>query len=385
MSRRMSQTLQKTAAIVAFLVMVSPQDGVSESLGDAIDSSSSTFDFSGIEEFWKIYECLATDKEPTSDDWDKLFSTPGYDALNKREKRRAILTRGFRLAYMPSKKAEYDSVIAGTGWLSYVLPHLRKALPLRDKLNAFKKTLSSAVVMEQAVRKVQTLLPADLTGSHPPPRVAVIIFAPDGRGYPEIIVADLLRLMQHRNLENFFAHELFHFYVRRIFRAYRDVAREDRSLMDVLINSMEEGIADQLDKSDIPDLTAEELKRIMPDSAYRSFYEQYRTHFLESPQWLGKLEGILEDVALGRRVGSEDHKIVLGNIPFSGRPLGAYVARAIVRTFGREKLISVAGDALGFWLTYADAANRVGDRAPSISANAVAGIEKLRRLYEINQ
>ena len=37
-----------------------------------------SFDFSGIEEFWKIVDILKKDKEPAEEQWQAMFETPGY-------------------------------------------------------------------------------------------------------------------------------------------------------------------------------------------------------------------------------------------------------------------------------------------------------------------
>ena len=38
---------------------------------------TASFDFSAIRHFWRVFESLQADSEPTYGQWDALFETPG--------------------------------------------------------------------------------------------------------------------------------------------------------------------------------------------------------------------------------------------------------------------------------------------------------------------
>jgi ubiquinone/menaquinone biosynthesis C-methylase UbiE len=81
------------------LLVLSPKGA--ESPGNA--------DFSGVERFLALTAILERDQEPSIEQWDRLFSTPGYAVLLKREFRRDFFAGRFRLAFMPSKKTELEA------------------------------------------------------------------------------------------------------------------------------------------------------------------------------------------------------------------------------------------------------------------------------------
>src|SRR5262245_56850946 len=74
-------------------------------------------DFSGIEAFWPVYEELVPDREPDSTAWSSLFATPGYAALEARERRRRSIETALRFALMPSRAAARDSVERAGGFV----------------------------------------------------------------------------------------------------------------------------------------------------------------------------------------------------------------------------------------------------------------------------
>ncbi|HXV86508.1 MAG TPA: DUF5700 domain-containing putative Zn-dependent protease [Gemmatimonadales bacterium] len=184
-------------------------------LSTAVAQSRPAFDFSGIDALRPVYDALAADREPLAADWDRLFSTPGYAALEARERRRAALETAMRLAFMPSRVAGRDSTILAGGFLGRAARHLSGFPAAQDTAAEFRQVLDRSPILEAARRMVGAFLPPGLADTVPPPPVAVVLFLDDGRGYPDIVVADLLRLARQQPDSGFFAHELFHFYRRR--------------------------------------------------------------------------------------------------------------------------------------------------------------------------
>ena len=95
-------------------------------------------DFSSVRQFWKIYQSLSNNREPSTTEWEKLFSSPGYKLLEKKERRRKALAKAFRLAYMRSQLSEKNEMLKNPkGWVGYVLPHIIEIPKQREKLAAF--------------------------------------------------------------------------------------------------------------------------------------------------------------------------------------------------------------------------------------------------------
>jgi hypothetical protein len=72
-------------AVLAILAATLPGSGFAQSV-----------DISGLPLFWKVYDHLVLGQEPPPRLLDSLFSTPGYAALEQRERRRARLTEAIR-------------------------------------------------------------------------------------------------------------------------------------------------------------------------------------------------------------------------------------------------------------------------------------------------
>lgn len=334
------------------------------------------FDFSGVDRFWVVWEMLATDAEPTAAQWDSLFATPGYAALREREPRWRGLDEAFRLAYQPARAAGRDSAATAGGFPARILPHLVRIPEQRARLERFRRELERRPVLDSARSLMLGLLPAGLGDTLAPPPVAVVFFAADGRGYPSLIVSDLLRLSEAPDLVGFFAHEMFHYALHRVARAEPDPAAGAEDLVAILGNVYEEGIADQLDKADIPELSEAALARRYPNLAVRAFYVEYREAFAATDRWLALTDEALRQVAAhpdsARSVGLRLQR----ELPIGGRPLGAFMARAILQDGGVAALRGLLGRPLGFWLAYQHAAARRG--LPRLSDGAVAVIETLR-------
>src|SRR4051794_4347152 len=81
-------------------------------------------DFSGVDAFWPVYDALVHDQEPDAARWNALFATPGYAALEARERRRAALERAMRAALMPSRAVERDSLLSTNSFVGRATRHL---------------------------------------------------------------------------------------------------------------------------------------------------------------------------------------------------------------------------------------------------------------------
>jgi hypothetical protein len=333
-------------------------------------AAAAEVDDSGIVRFWVVADALLQDREPPSSDWDALFATPGYAALEAREHRRSILTRAFHLAYMPSLASERQAAIVKGGWLAFVLPHLSSVPARRAELDSFRHRLESPGLLARAARRAQGVLPPGTTFRRPPPTVCLVFFAPDGRGYPDRIVADLLDLESNPDPEAFFAHELFHFYRRLVQRVPVDAPDALAPFAQALLNMEEEGIADQLDKSDIPRLTEAALARRYPEPKRRDFYEKYRQHFAQANEWLERLDRTLVELPSDPVAAKKEAADFLAALPVGGRPVGAFMARTILERLGRDALQECAGNTAGFVERYQEAARRSGGAAYVLSEKA---------------
>ena len=72
---------------------------------------------------------MEKDIEPTPEQWDEMFSTPGYEILILKEfKTRDFFAERIRLAFMPSKKEQLEARLEEEeGWVAQFLPHFVRA------------------------------------------------------------------------------------------------------------------------------------------------------------------------------------------------------------------------------------------------------------------
>ncbi len=298
-------------------------------------------DFSGVDAFMPVMARLLADQEPDSVQWRALFATPGYAALEARGAyRRAALENAMRFAFMPSRRASRDSVARSGGFTGRSMQHLAGVPAARDTLRAFRANLAASGVIDRARHAVAAFLPSRLADSVAPPPVALLFFLDDGRGYPAIVVADLLRLARTGVDTGYFAHEFFHYYRRRFAKAYPDPASRDAGVAELLAYPAEEGVADQLDKRRYVDATDAEFAAMMARPGAASYAPGYRAAYARSAEWMSMVSHALERGVAVPDSASAFARAMRDSIPDSGRALGAFMARTIDRTSGRCRACS---------------------------------------------
>ena len=341
-------------------------------------AASPAIDIASIPLFWRIHDTLKQNREPADSLWDALWATPGYALLEQKERRRADLTRAFRLAYRPSLAAEARAARTASGWVAFVLPHVERIPASRARLEAFVDSLLSADLLGSALELAATLLPEGATTGVPRPAVSLAYFI-DARGYPERLLLDPLYLMSITYPRELLAHELHHYYRNRSGRPHRPFGND--LLAWNIENVAHEGIAGLLDKRTVPGLTAAGLAERYPDPGNRAYFERYQVEYGRSNEWIA-----LADSTFTRIAAHPDSAAALGawlhdELPDLGRIMGAFMAVTIEEVLGRQALIDVVPDAFAFWRAYDRAARASGGRARPLSAASLEVIGKVEAAY----
>jgi len=330
----------------------------------ASDVQSSPMDLSGIEMFLELTALLEKDIEPEQAQWDRLFATPGYAVLIKIEFGRDFFAKRFRLAFMPSKKAELEEQMRKeTGFWAQFLPHYVRAKAMRREIEAFVAELKASNVYRRAIEQAAAYLPKGAASGTP--RVAFLIFAPDGRGYDPIVIDVLESLDSKDGFERFLAHEFHHWFRNRLVDLM-----QDQSLLWIIGQVQLEGIADLIDKADRPgkpaaDLSADEKK-------YMDFY-------VKSPDVIREMDDTFPRLS-GMRMGrGELGDQLQRDVPMNGHPTGFYMANLIVEELGKDALVSVVGNPFAFFRLYDEAAGKKGGGMPRFSKKALAFIGDLEK------
>jgi hypothetical protein len=338
--------------------------------------AGASFDASGVDAFWRVQGQLARGVEPEAAQWDALFATPGYAALQERERRRPALEQAMRLAFMSSMSAARDSAARTATFTGRAVAHLMGAPAARDSMERFLASLRASDVVGVARRRVAAYLPRGLADSNAPPPVALVLFLNDGRGYPSVIVADLLRLTRTGVDTSYFAHEFFHYYRRQFARARPTPAARDAGIDELLAYPAEEGVADQLDKRAFAEMPDDQFAREMARPGAPAYLVSYRDAYRRAPEWMAKVSRALE-----RGLDKPDSATIFAramrdSIPDQGRALGSFMASTIDRAAGRAALIAAAADTYEFWIAYDGVAER-SPGAPRLTARAMMVVRRL--------
>ena len=360
------------------------------------ESLNPTFEFSGIDKFWKIVDILKTDKDPSPAQWQELFSTPGYAVLIKREFKQEKLQQFITTAYKPSLQEKKKEIIekskAIKGWFwKWFTPSYYQALEYtdvnREKIIAKRNSFKTFPYTENAIKELLKYLPE--TEVSDPPAVSFIAFN-DSRGYTPVVMglndlvagdesltdAQVAKLKsqgfnRYRPQVLYFAHEFFHH--------YRDKKLEftepqNNKLDDSLlwyINQIEnEGIADLINVAPLYDLGMAKYKERIDE-------EQAMV-----PTQIKGFSHIMEQIFLQPEKAKEQAKNIGKYIKRSGHPMGYYMASLIQRHKGREALVKVVRNPFRFFYLYNQVCSETAEGTP-FSKGAISLIEQLENKYTL--
>jgi hypothetical protein len=328
---------------------------------------AATVDFSGVKMFLELTARLEQEQEPTAEEWDRMFSTPGYAALTKSEFRRDFFVERFRLAFMPSRKADLDAQMKkDTGFWAQFLPHYLRAKQMRKDIERRVAEMSTVEFRDEAIKRASRFLPASAAGGTP--AVAFVVFAPDSRGYDPVVI-DILYMNDREEFLDTVAHEFHHWYRNRL---AADLTR-DQGILWVIQQVQLEGIADLIN---VPGWINRPVEALRPaDKAYLDWYRRSG----EVIQNMDRLFAQMQDNPAARReLGADLQKAV----PRSGHPTGYFMAQTIVETLGREAVVATVSNPFAFFRVYNDAAKKKGSATPVFSEKAMNLLRSLERRYQ---
>ncbi len=302
---------------------------------------------------------LKNDKEPTEEEWNALFSTPGYRALMENEFDRDFFKNNFTVAFMPSKAKTLKKKMNEKGIISQFLQHYVYVKKMYRKIPQLiceiktKLSVHNFRILEMAGK----YLPKDIMRQYEPPTVAFVIFGYDSRGYSPVVVDLVFAEDIGTYLIYLIAHEIHHFYRNKIVKLQFPSEQKPEFYIIWLLNQMEaEGIADLIDKPYLLNL---------PNGIKSKFLYLWKSKFSEN---LKKADGIIKKIDEFLAAFSEKsfNKEIISDmlkyVPMSGHITGYYMATAIWEVFG-EKIISCVGDPYRFMLLYNEAAESLGKHA----------------------
>jgi len=353
------------------------------------------FDFSGMEEFWKIADILKADTEPSEEQWGAMFETPGYAELIEREFEPDYFKNAMRAVYMPSQKSLAEELIAKDkqkgGFFAWYTPLViegfRNAERDRDWIQSRVEELKSYPYLERAAEEALRFLPEGKAGGYP--SVAFIIFN-DSRGYTPLVIGlsekeDLspseLECLCRQGRDKHWpfvlhlAHEAFHLYRdRKEEFVFPESNSADYPIVWILDQIENEGIGDLINRAP---LYGDDGCFANTDRA-----ERYRQEQAEQPSIIRLMDAFLAEMAVNSSLIERLGKQLRILIPQSGHPTGFFMARVIMRHYGKEALVKIVRNPFKFFYLYNDAAKK--DRqAPVLSDRTIDFIKILESRYEV--
>jgi len=293
------------------------------------------FDFSGVHIFWEIIDILLADCEPTLEEWDTLFSTPGYTALLASEFTREFFINKFRLAYKPSLRVELNKILDNkkdSFLLHYLEVESRRAELLDYEISLKQHKLN--IPLEHCME----WLPFSEVISFPP--VSYVIFCNDGRGYNPIVIDLLASIKLDKFIQLFLAHEFHHFYRNQhLAFSKNNIPKTHSQLFRVLDQIQCEGIADCIDKT------------IMIQDNH-PFAQGLKQKVSNAPEYLTLFEETLYDFSQSNITVEEAGRILNDNLPQSGHPIGYYMAQHIIANGLKDEMINSFADCIDFFNVY---------------------------------
>jgi hypothetical protein len=327
-------------------------------------------DFSGVDEFWKIVDVLTRDVEPTEAQWHALLATPGYRLAEINIG--TTMRQDLEVAFMPSRRAEFDSLARLGNFRASRLEHLVRAASRRAQLDSLREFLSRTSPVADALRLAQQFLPPGATSVGEPPPVVFAIFGSDAYAQERGIVVDLLLVLQ-TPLIPMLAHEFHHAYLGRQSRvpSIGEDQTADAVLATTLLRMRNEGLADLIDKP-YPLMSADPVRA--------AYVQRYNDEYARTPATLRIVDSLLavaaDDSTQFAAVGQRVRTLLWSG----GHPNGAYVARTIYETFGRDSLFPAVYNPAAFLRTYAAAERKHGNPAP-FSPKAMTVVRRLEERY----
>lgn len=342
-------------------------------------------DWASVDLFWQVHDLLAADREPPAVLWDSLFTSTGYAAIEARERRAGILRQGFRAAFKPSLRDSLTAVQGGHPWLEYHLPLIADAPQWRAAITALRAPGALDALLDTARTMAAAWLPDGATEQLPMGRIAWAVFGSQ-RGYPDLLLLDPTLFIQHPDRAPLLGHELHHNYRAALAPGLRPLGNDLAAW--AIVNVEAEGIAGQVDKRPLLELSTEALAARYHDGVPgAAYYRDYPQVHGESPRWLRLADSLLArlasetDSAERVQLGATLH----GALPDNGRAMGSWMADVIDAQLGRAAVTVVVGNPFGFWRAYQEAAVASHGRYPPLSAAAMQTLSYLEAQYRLAQ
>lgn len=342
---------------------------------------TSGLDLSALPLFWQAVDILETERMPTDEEWARLFDHPGYQQIQWSGNRATVMREVMPLVFMPSQRGALDSMLGSEGTHlrnrlhRRVGEHLARARELRSELEAYALELEQRDLVGRGAEAALEYLPAEKLVDVARPPAYILLFENNGFGGATIAL-DLLSLMDRSDEANiaYIGHELHHAYLGRLDQSEAPASSDPRRHVENMLSALWwEGTASLVDKQGYLNPNA----RNQLNDSDREGAEDFAIYYEETPGMLRTIDSVLTGISRGA-LSEETAGELRQELPWGGHPNGMYMASAIERALGKDRLLAVS-DQYSFFLRYNEAAEEL--RLFRFSSPSVAYVEHMREAF----
>lgn len=338
------------------------------SIAEAKSPSNFAVDVTSAKLYLSMANKASKGQMPSDAEWDSLFASSAYRALfdkvdwDKNEFQDNV-RNAFEIAYDPSKTTIRDSIAATLNDIE--LAELETELPLfvstalsiknnLDKYTSIVNDMDIDNVIDNANTLALSLLPNHGEGIAPEPcPIYFIVWDLECRALGDALFLDVNTFF-HDGLQaaiEALAHEMHHFYLMPVFDIVYKEDIIDGALL-VLVHNMREGVADILNKKEMP------LKSLTPYGD--KMLAAYNADYAATPQTLAQLDAVTRDFLDGKFDMEQYFQKAFECVHYEGHTTGDYMVFLIRDQLGIDAVIESVGNVEAFVDNYNKAAEKAG-------------------------
>ncbi|MHA1401493.1 MAG: DUF5700 domain-containing putative Zn-dependent protease [Candidatus Heimdallarchaeaceae archaeon] len=331
-------------------------------------------DLTSFDYFCKVVESLENGIEPTEEEWEELFSSPGYKSLIDREYNKDFFITSFSIVFNPNKREELEKV--RTSKVGRYIRHYEKIRREKDIIiESIKKIKENWKRLEESIEnRALSLLPK--IEEKEKVTVSIAVFDIDARSFDSIVI-DACFTNTLEIFAEMTAHELHHFYRNKLLCFDRSkIDEQDKDLMWVINQLHSEGIADQIDKDFF---IFSKISTPFPTE----YVNQFKMAVEHARETIAKIDELFKQIVEEKEPESKAklQKKLRSIIPLGGHPIGYYMAMIIIKENRVKPLIDNIGNPFSFFRLYNEAALADREDLPIFCGKSIQLLEELERKY----
>ncbi len=362
--------------LVALLLTVLVSCGMNPGTG----SGESAVNVESVDAFFVFAEKMMAGRDITDEDWETLFSTPGYVILTDHFGEE-LMKECISLGFSPERRDERDAFIGRQLTeeefmdRNFVLPwfmgvNFAEMQGRWDELKTFRATFDFDGLETEATALLRDYLVEPVNSLIEFPRLTFVCMDNNARSLEEGIVMDLNHAYSNtfEQTAEGMAHEMFHTYRSKLMN--RDFIFSD-PLVWALSVVQNEGMADQLDKE--PYRMPENLGEL--EEGYRIYHRAY----VGTDSILARLDSATIAFLDGEMSEDEFDVFTDDVFIFDGHPNGFYMTSLIREQGLLEEMVREPANPAAFARVYNKAAEAAGGFV--FSARVMEYLESLEKQY----